>query len=240
MRRIVSRELLDDEDGHLEPKDLEAVLDDIWRINRWFGGVSGTSQLLKRICLREELRAVRVLDVGAGDGRLAACLCGRLAGDGVRAEFFVVDRSFSHLSSRRLPPGAPPRVVADVLDLPFREGSFDVVMCNLFLHHFSGDPARRLLRVLMKSAKRAVLINDLDRRWLPYAFIRYFPFIARSLVARLDGAASVHQAYTPGEMAALAAEAGIANLEMIKLPFFRTGLILWKTGNEKVHGGDTP
>lgn len=237
MRRIVSRELLDDDNNRLGSKDLQIVLDDIWRINRWFGGVSGTFHLLKQICFRAQLREVRILDVGAGDGRLAACLRAKLAGDGVRAEFFIADRSSSHLSSCIPPPHGLPRVVADALDLPFREGSFDVVMCNLFLHHFSDDSARRLLRALAKSAKHAVLINDLDRRWLSYAFIRYFPLIARSPISRLDGAASVRQAYTPEEMAALAVEAGITNFETIKLPFLRAGLILWKTDNEIITGG---
>ncbi|MGH9328179.1 MAG: methyltransferase domain-containing protein [Terriglobia bacterium] len=228
MQRIVSREILDD-DLDLAPQEIGKVLDDIWRINRWFGGVTGAFQLLKRICDRTGLSAVRILDVGAGDGRLASRLRRKMDKEGIRAEFVIVDRNFSHLVSRCPPSAAPAGVVADALELPFGEGSFDVVMSNLFLHHFSGEPARRLLRALAATAKHAVLMNDLDRRWLAYLFIRHFPFIARSRVSRLDGGASVRQAYTPEEMAMLAVETGIDNFEIIDLPFLRTGLIVWKS-----------
>lgn len=229
IQRIISREILDDDS--VSPQDLPVILDDLWRINRWCGGVSGSLRLLKRFFARKGRRPVRILDVGAGDGRVAAALSQRLKKLNVETKFFALDRRFSHLCDR-FPAQGPARVVADALQLPFRPASFDIVMSNLFLHHFSGEAAKEIIRAMVEMASEAVLINDLDRRWLPYFLIRYAPLLARNRISRLDGAASVRQAYARRELVCLAGEAGAAGdvtFEVTRLPFFRHGLILWKT-----------
>ncbi|MGH9470941.1 MAG: methyltransferase domain-containing protein [Terriglobia bacterium] len=226
MQRIVSNEILDS--GLVSPQELQTSFDDLWRINRWFGGVSGTLQLLERVLARTGLRAPRVLDVGGGDARLAARLRDELGRRGVRSEFVVLDRNVSHLRVLATPADAVLRVAADALQPPFHDSSFDVVMCNLFLHHFSGPAAASLLRAMLAMAGGAVVVNDLDRRLFAYLLIRYATFLTRSPIARQDGAASVRQAYTPAEIAAMARETGAASFEVTRLPFLRTGLILWK------------
>jgi ubiquinone/menaquinone biosynthesis C-methylase UbiE len=226
MRRIPSREWLDDDLG--TPEEIRQSFDDLWRINRWLGGVSGCLHLLEDYFDRRGSRHTRVLDVGSGDSRLASYLQKELARRNRRAEFVALDRRLSHLRNHHPSTGTLSRVVADVADFPFAEKSFEVVICNLFLHHFSGDEAVELLRRFARIASEAVLINDLDRHPLPYAFIRIaWPF-ARSRITRHDGAASVRQAYTKDELAALARRAGFKHFEVERLPAFRLGLALWK------------
>lgn len=226
MRRVVSPELLDDDLG--EPADLEASLLDLWDLNYRFGGASGSLRLLDRVLARTGTRQPHILDAGAGDGRLAAWLQQELARRGFQARFCALDQRISHLGYRRPWPDPLERVTADALEMPFRQGSFDVVMCNLFVHHFSGAALGALLREMARVAREAVLVNDLDRRWLPYIFVRYAPFAVRSPITRHDGAASVRQAYTRHELAALVAGCGASSSEVIALPFFRHGAILWK------------
>ncbi|HET9179725.1 MAG TPA: methyltransferase domain-containing protein [Terriglobia bacterium] len=226
MLRAPSQEWLDDDLG--TPEEIRQSFDDLWRINRWLGGVSGCLHLLDRYFARSGSRHARILDVGAGDSRLAAHLESELARSNRSARFVALDRRLSHLRNRNGPSGKLSQIVADVFQLPFAGGSFDVVICNLFLHHFSGDEAVRLLRTLAGIASRAVLINDLERNLLPYIFIRLaWPF-ARSRITRHDGAASVRQAYTKVELAALAARAGFTDFEVERLPAYRLGLLLWK------------
>lgn len=224
MQRVASREILDGDSVSAE--DARAVFDDLWRINRWFGGVSGSLRLLKTVFARMGQRRVRILDVGAGDGRMARFLSQQLKKLHIEAQFFALDRQISHL--RGTSPRELPGVAADALHLPFRQTSFDIVMSNLFLHHFSADAAKPLIRAMLSVASKAVLINDLDRRRLPYLLIRYSPWLTRNRISRLDGAASVRQAYTRQELAGLAAESRAQNFEIFRLPFFRHGLIMWK------------
>ena len=140
MRRITCSELLDEDRG--TPRDIQNSLDDLWRINRWLGGVTSSLRLLEGVWARAEVHPVRILDVGAGDARLAVHLQMELRKRGVRAEFTVLDRHVTHLRNGHRSAAVPQSVVADALALPFAEGSFNVVMCNLFFHPFFG-PTRR-------------------------------------------------------------------------------------------------
>ena len=226
MRRIPSQEWLDDDLG--TPGEIQRSFDDLWRINRWLGGVSGCLHLLDRYFARRGSRRVRVLDVGSGDSRLAAHLQAELDRRNQSAEFVALDRRLSHLRNGDPSAGKLLRVVADVSDLPFAKESFEVVICNLFLHHFSENDSVELLQRLAGIAREAVLINDLERRALPYFFIRLgWPF-ARSRITRHDGAASVRQAYTKDELETLARRAGFTGFEVERLPAFRLGLTIWK------------
>jgi ubiquinone/menaquinone biosynthesis C-methylase UbiE len=226
LQRVTSTEFLDDDLG--TPAEIARSFDDLWHINRWLGGVSTNMHLLKKFFARTGQQSARILEVGAGDSRLAGRLRLGLKRRHVSAEFVVLDRRASHLlignpSSMGLQP-----VVADVFNLPFAEETFDVVMCNLFFHHFSGGAARDLLRRLAAVARKAVIVNDLERHALAHFFIRIgYPF-ARSRITRHDGPASVRQAYTKGELRNLAQEAGFREFEVERLIPFRLGLTLWK------------
>lgn len=46
-------------------------------------------------------------------------------------------------------------LVADLLDLPFKEGAFDAIVCNSVLEHFRTDQAKILLKKIHK-----ILINE--------------------------------------------------------------------------------
>ncbi len=227
MRRVTCSELLDEDRG--TPREIQDSLDDLWRINRWLGGVSSSLQLLEGFFARAGVHPVRILDVGAGDSRLAGHLQVELRRRGLQAEFTVLDRRLTHLRNGHQSVGAPQPVVADAFALPFADGSFNVVMCNLFFHHFSDEPAKQLLRRLAAIASEAVVISDPERHWLPYLFIRYTPWFARSPITRHDAPASVRQAYTRNELAALAKAAGFTDFDVRRFVPFRLGLTLWKT-----------
>ncbi|MGH9430167.1 MAG: methyltransferase domain-containing protein [Terriglobia bacterium] len=226
MQRIPTTELLDEDQG--TPREIAESFQDLWRINRWLGGVSGSMLLLLRFFARNGLRTARILDVGCGDARMALALREKLRRRGLAATFFVLDRRLSHLqrhpgSWREVTP-----IIGDAMQVPLAPGSVDVVMCNLFLHHFSGEDAKRLLRELAGVAARAVLINDLERRAVAYFISRHFRPFSRSPITRHDAPASVRQAYTLDELRSLAEDAGFRRYDLFRLPKYRLGLILWK------------
>ncbi len=226
MQRVPTAELLDEDCG--TPLEVAESLDDLWNINRWLGGVSGSMKLLLRFFARSGLRSARILDVGCGDARMAANLREKLHRHGFPAKLFVLDRQLSHLQSHSGTLNGAIPLIGDALELPLAAGSLDIVMCNLFLHHFSGENAKRLLRGLATVAARAVLINDLERRAVAHFISRHFRPFSRSPITRHDAPASVRQAYTRDELRILIEESGFHDYDLVRLPMFRLGLILWK------------
>ena len=118
-----------------------------------------------------------------------------------------VDLKALHL---RFAPASVSGVVADVRRLPFAPGSFDVVTASLFLHHFDAAELPAVLASLFALARRALLVNDLRRALVPYAFGRaLFPLLFRSPVSVADGLVSIRRAFRPDELRAAFAEARV-------------------------------
>lgn len=117
-----------------------------------------------------------VLDVGAGEGRLAAELAAR------GARVVAVDRSADMLTAAGTAHGSAPgfdRVRADAMALPFPDGSFDVAVAVTVLC-FAEEPqamARELTRVARPGER--VVLGELAR-WSPWA-------LARRIRGWLDG-----------------------------------------------------
>lgn len=227
MHRVTSVELLDR--GLLTADEIRANLNDLWRINRYLGGLSGNLRLVEGLCRRVGKRRVHILEVGAGDGRLARQLRRELRRRDIEADFLVLDRRLHHLQMGGAESEGIGPVVGDALALPFADGSFDLVACNFLLHHFSGERALTLLRNLTSVARDAVVVNDLVRHWVPYALVRVMPWFGHHRVSRLDGAASVRQAYTRRELVELGSLARCGEFEVHRTGPFQMGLVLWKT-----------
>jgi SAM-dependent methyltransferase len=154
MQRMPSIELLDEDQG--DPRDIQTSFDDLWRINRWLGGVSGSMRLFNRFFRRTGSHPVRILDVGAGDGRMTDYLGRWLRQRYPGAQMVALDRRLSHLQNGRPADRDLRGIVADVRALPFSPESFEIVTCNLFLHHFSGAAAIELLRAMLRSGPASV------------------------------------------------------------------------------------
>ena len=87
--------------------------------------------------------AVEALDVGSGGGHVARRL--REAG----CQVVTVDPA----------PGMEPDVISRAEDLPFADGSFDVVACRLGAHHF--DDVRAAVGEMARVSRGLVVIADL-------------------------------------------------------------------------------
>lgn len=229
MRLRRAHELLDDDLG--TRAEIRQSLDELWWINQHLGGASTWPRLLERFLARARgVTALSLLDVGAGTGQMVEANAAWLRARGIAVECCALDRRASHLGAS----GA--RVAADAFHLPLADASVDLVTCNLFLHHFHdapGDPAAsRLLAEMARVARRVVLVNDLERSWWPYLAIQILG-LRFSRITRHDGPRSVRQAYTRGELEALAQGPGVrregaGRCEALRLWPYRLGLILWK------------
>jgi ubiquinone/menaquinone biosynthesis C-methylase UbiE len=220
MQRVALAELLDTDSG--TSAEISASLADLRRINRWFGGVSTTVSMLRRVAGELGVASISLLEVAAGSGYVPETSRRRLEHNGLRLSVTLLDRAASHLGN-----GAA-AVVGDALTLPFPEASFDVVSSNLFAHHLAPEQLVQFLNEALRVCRHAVLTSDLIRHPLHLALVYAgFP-LYRSRITRHDAPASVRQAYTTEEMRALLKQTAAARVEIKRHYSFRMGVIAWK------------
>jgi SAM-dependent methyltransferase len=221
MRRKVIPELLDDDAG--TPAQIAASLADLRHINEWFGGTRTTASLLRRVAAETRASQLSVLEVGSGAGDVPQEARMRLAGSGVETRVTLLDRMWSHL-----PSNGATSVCGDALQLPFRDGSFDVVSSSLFVHHLEPDALRRFASEALRVCRRAVLMNDLIRSRVHLAFVYAGLPLFRSRLTWHDAPASVRRAYTLAEMEQMMQAVPGCHVEISRHYLYRMGVLLWK------------
>jgi SAM-dependent methyltransferase len=208
--RLEAEEWLDQ--GRGTPADVAANLAEMARTNRYLGGLASlTRHLYPRLHAAPD--PVRVLDLGAGAGQVALAVCAWARAHQRDVRVVALDWSARNLAVARAHMAADPSVHllrADAGRLPLAPRSFDFVISTLFLHHLAPGAAVAVLRAAALSARRAVVMSDLARGWLPLAAFRLVqPVFARHPFTRHDGALSIRRAYTRAELSTLAAAAGL-------------------------------
>jgi SAM-dependent methyltransferase len=189
--------------------------------NRWFGGVQTTERLVRRALDKNSMRSASLLEVAAGAGFVPAKIREHLS-PSVDLKVTLLDRARTHLN------GSARAVVGDALALPFADGSFDLVGCNLFVHHLGPNELQQFAREALRLCRVAFLINDVVRDPVHLA-LTYAGFpIYRSRITRNDAPASVRQAYTPPELRELLQPLSGRPIQISRHYLYRMGIIVWK------------
>jgi len=199
--RRVRPELLDE----LPPDDPRAVRSrrDLRLVNR----IMGTRSLLLRAldaALDAPPRAI--VELGAGDGRLLLALAGKRARRWPAAHAGLLDMqpvvAPDTLAAFRGLGWSAEVIAADVLDWLARpDASADVVVANLFVHHFDGERLERLLAGIAARA-RAFVCCEPRRGWLPLAGSHLMGLIGCNEITRHDAVLSVHAGFRGAELSA--------------------------------------
>lgn len=184
--RVVEPELLDalpasDPDAQQSRRDLR-------RLNR----VLGHGRLLAR--MMRDAPFETLIDLGSGDGQLAADLVRRL---GRPCRLLLVDQ-------QRVPGAPADLVVSDVLEFlrAWKPRPQTALMANLFLHHFSDAFLRELF---LEASRKAdwFFACEPRRSRLSLAAIRLLPLLGCNAVTRHDAAASIRAGFLGRELSAL-------------------------------------
>jgi ubiquinone/menaquinone biosynthesis C-methylase UbiE len=219
MKRRPSLELLDSDAGTRD--EVAASIRDLQMFNTWFGGVRTSATLARRALGENRGRGASLLEVAAGAGFVPAKVRERLAPQ-LDLRITLLDRARTHLN------GNGRAVAGDALALPFADNSFDLVSCNLFVHHLAPDELQRFVREALRVCRAAFLINDLVRDPVHLA-LTYAGFpLYRSRITRNDAPASVRQAYTPAELRELLQPLTVMPVQITRHYLYRMGIIVWK------------
>ena len=228
MVRVVAAEALDT----LAPDEPAAIRSrrDLWRIHRVMGTQAIVSKALRDLlAVRLDGAPLRILELGAGDGQLmlgvGRNLANHLANRSAfisndpppslrpRIELTLLDLQSlvaSHTFAGYAALGwNAVQLSADVIDWaggvndpPADAPHWDLIVANLFMHHFEGA---RLARLLGAIARRCDCFFACEprRAWLALAGSHLVGAIGANAVTRQDAVLSVHAGFRDRELSAL-------------------------------------
>ncbi len=177
--------------------------DDLRRIHRAMATLTIVERALNRATAGGRPRTL--LELGAGDGTLLLRLAARQSARWPALAVTLLDQAdlVSAQTLQRLRTlGWTPRVATlNVFDWLERSGAaqFDVIMANLFIHHFAGDDLRRLLAGVAARANVFVCCEP-RRSTLPLAGSHLLGLLGAGPVTRQDAVASVHAGFRDQEL----------------------------------------
>jgi hypothetical protein len=190
---------------------------DLRRVHRAMGTRRILLRALRSMNLTSlEVEPLRVLEIGAGDGTLMLGVAQALAGAWPKVELTLLDRL------NLLTPGTVASYedvgwtavseVGDVLDWASRDSNklwpdntprrWDLIVANLFLHHFEGEQLATLLGAIAKNSDR-LLACEPRRDWLALSASHLTGLIGANAITREDAVLSVHAGFTGQELSVL-------------------------------------
>ena len=217
MNRVLTREILDD----LDVQDEQALRArrDLRRVHRAMGTRSIVLRALRDMgdLRRRRATPLRVLELGAGDGSLMLGVARSLAPQWPAVELTLLDAQplisqnnidrFAKLGWTAKP------LVLDVFDWA-RDNSgtssvssqadepWDLIVANLFLHHFDKPQLTGLLRTIASRSDRFFACEP-RRAWLSLVGSHMVGALGTNAVTRSDAVTSVHAGFRGEELSAL-------------------------------------
>jgi len=202
VKRIVQPELLDD----LAPGDARAIHSraDLQRLNR----IMRHAAILRAAQVRYASRPPRIIaELGAGDGTLMLALARQLNSrwPGVRVILLDRQKSVSNetLSSLDSLGWKAEAVTVDVFEwLTSDRNASDIIIANLFLHHFPDDKLAELLRLVAQHTDLFIACET-RRDWPSFVVTPFLGLLGCNSVTRHDARLSVEAGFVGRELSAL-------------------------------------
>jgi ubiquinone/menaquinone biosynthesis C-methylase UbiE len=223
-------ELLDLPPENYSQPELAGSLADIRKVNRFLGDNHAVLEFFSALLAGIEAadRPVTVLDVATGSADIPVAIVKWARRRGIKIAVTAVDANPDVVREAQAFTKAYPEItvaVADGFSLPFRDRSFDIVLCVKTLHHLSEEDTIRWLKELHRVAAFGYIIMDLRRSWVAWALITVLTrLFTRNRLTRHDGPLSVLRSYRDDELSALASRAGFADQRVVRVPFWLTVL----------------
>ncbi len=205
--RVITPEVLDGL-PHLDPA-AERSRRDLRRIHSAMRTCSLIARSLQETALREDdSPPIRILEIGAGDGHLMLNIARRLYPRWPKVELTLLDRldvvaPATLAAYAELGWTARPSVI-DVLQWAAHSeaNEWDLVIANLFLHHFD-DAQLRVLLAAIEARSRCFIAHEPRRSWVARAGSRLVGAIGANSVTRTDAVLSVAAGFRDSEISSL-------------------------------------
>ena len=203
MKRLVQPELLD----RLPPANPLAVRSrqDLRRVNAWMGNhrlMAATLQ--KTFQPHPSGRITHLTELGAGDGHFLLRVAQKIAPRWPSVKATLLDLKKNAAAETLAAFDAlnwhAQMIVADVFAWPQTEN--DIVIANLFLHHFENAQLAELLRNISRRTQLFIAVEPRRANW-PLFCSQWLWAVGCNSITCHDAAVSVHAGFTGHELSAL-------------------------------------
>jgi 2-polyprenyl-3-methyl-5-hydroxy-6-metoxy-1,4-benzoquinol methylase len=207
--------------------ELERDLDNLRKLNRWFGSYSLIKFFLRR-WLKPGAR-LRILDLATGSGDIPRLIADYAHDIGAEVRIDALDQQPATLQIATKLSAAYPSISfieGNILEWGAPD-TYDIVLCTLALHHFSEDDAVQVLHQCAELSRRFVLVSDLRRGWVGTIGVHFLTAtLFREPMTKFDGRLSMARSFSSSELSELATRAGWKNFGQRSFNFARQALWL--------------
>lgn len=211
--------------------ELERTLKAIERVNKWLGGIkNGLASVNRALNSLDRNAPISIIDMGCGSGDFLSALRKwsneqslKLSLKGIDANQHIVDIAKKNCDD------SIEIEQADVFSHSVKQSGQTIVICSLFLHHFSDEQLNQLLNQWAKEDVDCVIVNDLQRSLLAVYLFRLIALVFNfPAMAKFDGELSIRKGFSKGELKKLALDSGFKSHTLRWSWAFRYQLILNK------------
>ena len=209
------------DDFSIQDERIDEALSELKIINKFLGGISTTKSALNYF-IQSKKDELKILDIGSGssDNLLSA------KSNYPNMQILSIDKNMRALSSSE---NLLEKINSNAFELPFKNNSCDIIHSALFLHHFTEEQIKILLKEFLRIARIGIIINDLQRSYLALLGIKILTVLfSKSEMVKNDAPLSVKRGFSKQEILNLLEDVGIKNFVIKKKWAFRWMVVIKK------------
>jgi 2-polyprenyl-3-methyl-5-hydroxy-6-metoxy-1,4-benzoquinol methylase len=216
-QRSNQAEILDD--PAMPSGDLEASLNMMVHVNRFFGGAQAIKGFFKR---EAKEKSFSVLDLGTGSGDIPYHLARWARQEGKRIKITAIDTNDDCLAYAKRRFACPEVQYLKHSAFGIKElGSFDYVMASMFFHHLKDKEILDLLTQVHQVMRKGFIINDLYRGYGGLCGAALLSSLSFNRVVFHDATVSVKRAFRREDYVRYQQMLGLNGVQIKRKPFFR-------------------
>ncbi|MBI3218889.1 MAG: methyltransferase domain-containing protein [Bacteroidetes bacterium] len=229
LNRSSDIEIMDDLDCRGEVVD--QTLRELDFINQWLGGNAVTLHALKKVLKnRSKDQAISIADLGCGSGEMLRLIAKKATQENRPLKLLGIDANPNIIEFAKTHSSKFHNITFEAVNIfsdEFRKRKFDIVLCTLFLHHFTEDQLVAVFKSLHRQTTIGIIVNDIHRHPLAYYSIKWLTqLFSKSAMVKFDAPLSVQRAFTKKELKDILTKAGITNYQLKWKWAFRWQLIV--------------
>ncbi|MGB3342375.1 MAG: methyltransferase domain-containing protein [Aequorivita sp.] len=193
------------DDVEFRGREMERLLKDLKRINKWLGGNQITIDGIRKLLVQHpKNETVVILDIGCGDGELLRECAKYAKKNNIKLKGIGLDFNNNILDFAAEQSKAHPNIEFKKINVFSKENPIpncDIALSTLFLHHFEDVEIIDLINKVMKKTRLGWVINDLHRSRIAFNLFKFISFFfIKSNTAKHDGLVSIAKGFKKREL----------------------------------------